>query len=99
MFGAMHLGRYRGARIEYLGRVGTGFDEKKMKEIFAELKKVKPARRPFPEKPLMDSVTVWVTPELVCEVRYASLTNDGHLREPVFMRLRPDLDATSCRGE
>jgi ATP-dependent DNA ligase len=28
---------------------------------------------------------------LVCEVQYASLTQDGMLREPVFIRLRPDL--------
>ena len=27
----------------------------------------------------------------MCEVQFASLTKDGMLREPVFLRLRPDL--------
>ncbi len=92
-FGALHLGHYVGKKLKYLGRVGTGFDEKMMKELFVELKKQKPAKRPFAEKVLMDNVTTWIAPELVCEVRYASLTPEGHLREPVFVRLRPDLDA------
>jgi bifunctional non-homologous end joining protein LigD len=33
----------------------------------------------------------WVEASLVCEVEYASKTRDGMLREPVFIRLRPDL--------
>ena len=34
---------------------------------------------------------VWVEPRLWCEVQYASFTNTGTLREPVFLRMRPDL--------
>ena len=32
----------------------------------------------------------WVEPELVAEVRFASWTRDGLLRQPVFVRLRED---------
>jgi hypothetical protein len=28
---------------------------------------------------------------LICEVQYVSTTKEGLLREPVFLRLRPDL--------
>ena len=38
-----------------------------------------------------DARSVWVESMLICEVQFASLTGDGMLREPVFVRLRPDL--------
>jgi bifunctional non-homologous end joining protein LigD len=62
-----------------------------MKEIAALLKNVKRSNRPIKQKPLDDAHTEWLHPEVMCEVQYASLTKDGMLREPVFVRLRPDL--------
>ena len=59
--------------------------------MFKELKKVKEIERPIEEKPADDAQTVWIEPKLVCEVQFASLTNMGTLREPVFLRMRPDL--------
>jgi bifunctional non-homologous end joining protein LigD len=32
----------------------------------------------------------WVEPELVAEVEYTSITDDGHLRHPTFRGLRSD---------
>jgi bifunctional non-homologous end joining protein LigD len=34
----------------------------------------------------------WLEPKLVCEVRVAERTRDGHLRQPVFLELRQDKD-------
>ena len=62
-----------------------------MKETFTLLKGLKQIKRPISEKPLDDAQTVWVEPRAICEVQFASLTKDGMLREPVFLRLRPDL--------
>ena len=87
----MQLARREGNVLRYVGKVGTGFDEKSMKETFALLKSLKQIKRPIPEKPLDDAQTVWVEPRAICEVQFASLTKDGMLREPVFLRLRPDL--------
>jgi len=47
-------------------------------------------RRPV-EESVPKAGTVWVEPKIVCEVEYASPTAGGRLREPVFIRLRPDL--------
>jgi ATP-dependent DNA ligase len=91
LFGALHLARPEGKTLRYVGKVGTGFDEKLRKEISAYLKKIKRVERPIPEKPLDDAQTVWIEPKVICEVQFASLTRDGMLREPVFLRLRPDL--------
>ena len=38
----------------------------------------------------------WVEPELVCEVRYREWTREGHLRHPVFLRLRDDKTPEEC---
>ena len=92
-FGALHLGQFKDEKLVYVGKVGTGFNEKTSKAIMAELEKLEEIPRPVKEKPLDDSVSVWVKPELVCEVQYSSRVSTSHLREPVFIRLRPDLSA------
>jgi ATP-dependent DNA ligase len=91
-FGALHLAQANGDELKYLGKVGTGFDEHLFEAIFAELRKLATIKRPIKEKPLDDARSVWIEPKLMCEVQFASLTKDGLLREPVFVRLRPDLN-------
>jgi len=90
-FGALHLAQIEGDNLKYLGKVGSGFDERLLKAIGAELKKLKPIKKPIREKPLDDAQSTWVEPKLICEVQFASWTKDNLLREPVFLRLRPDL--------
>jgi bifunctional non-homologous end joining protein LigD len=96
-FGALHLACYKGDRLFYLGKVGTGFDDRLFRTIRAELKKIPTSPRPIEPRPVDDARTIWLEPKLVCEVRYASFTTTGTLREPVFERLRPDLVAENCR--
>jgi len=90
-FGALHLAQADGDKLKYIGKVGSGFDEDTIRAVFAELNKLTPIARPLKEKTLDDARSVWVAPKLMCEVQFASLTKDGILREPVFVRLRPDL--------
>ena len=91
LFGALHLAPANGGEFKYLGKVGTGFDEEVFKEVFQALEKLKTIDRPVKEKPLDNARSVWVEPKLMCEVEFASITPDGLLREPVFIRMRPDL--------
>jgi bifunctional non-homologous end joining protein LigD len=91
LFGAMHLGEYVNDELIYRGKVGTGFDEKMMKEIFSQLKELKAVKRPVKEKPIDDNVTTWIEPKLICEIQYSSMTENGIYREPVFLRMREDL--------
>jgi DNA ligase D-like protein (predicted ligase)/DNA ligase D-like protein (predicted polymerase) len=86
LFGALHIASIDGKN--YLGKVGTGFDETKMKEIFAIIKD-----KPIKAKPFAASVedaqnTVWIDCDQQCEVQYASITTNGTLREPVFLRIK-----------
>jgi bifunctional non-homologous end joining protein LigD len=92
----LQLGLYEKGELRYVGKVGTGFDERTAKEILAELQKVKRGERPVKEKPIDDAMTVWLKPELVCEVQYSMRVSTGNLREPVFVRLRPDKVPEDC---
>lgn len=91
-FGALHLAIQENNTLRYVGKVGTGFDSKLMKEILARLKSLKTIKRPVREKPLDDATSTYVEPKLTCEVEYASWTKDNMLREPVFVRMREDMN-------
>lgn len=91
LFGALQVAVMEEGRLRYVGKVGTGFDMKSMKDILVRLKKLKSVKRPVSEKPLDDASTTWLEPKLWCEVQYASLTKDNMLREPVFLRMREDV--------
>lgn len=92
-FGALHIAYQDGAELRYVGKVGSGFDEKSLKAVAGELKALAKVKKPIKEKIQEESRAVWLEPKLICEVQYASTTKDGLLREPVFLRLRPDLMA------
>ena len=90
-FGALHLGQADGDQLKYVGKVGSGFNERSLKTVFSELKTLKSIKKPVKEKTLDDLHSKWVEPKLICEVEFASVTKEGLLREPVFLRLRPDM--------
>ena len=96
LFGALQLGMYQDNKLVYVGKVGTGFNERMAKTILTEIEKVKRTTRMIKEKPVDDSVTVWVEPRIVCEVQYTSKASTGNLRDPVFLRLRPDMAPEEC---
>jgi bifunctional non-homologous end joining protein LigD len=101
-FGALHLADYVDGELVYAGRAGSGFTEKQLAEVSATLQQ---RRRPDP--PCSGPVptgkgTTWVEPVLVCEVEYTEWTEEGVLRQPVFLRFREDKRPEECgreRGE
>jgi DNA ligase D-like protein (predicted ligase)/DNA ligase D-like protein (predicted polymerase)/DNA ligase D-like protein (predicted 3'-phosphoesterase) len=95
-FGALQLACFTGAELRYMGKAGTGFDGDQMKSLLEELKGVPRVERPVRQIPPDDSATTWIEPRLVCEVQHATRTSRGTLREPVFVRLRPDRTPQEC---
>ena len=92
-FGALLLGYYEGKELRYAGRVGSGFDRSTLEDLKSRLVALKTARRPFSADPeLEDRELTWVRPNLVARVKFAQWTDDGRLRAPVFLGLRPDLE-------
>jgi len=89
-FSSLVLGRFDGDKLVHVGQVGTGFNEKSLKEIFAKLEPRIVKKSPFTGtvKALRD--VTWVRPEFIAEIKYLEITPDGLLRAPVFLTLRPD---------
>lgn len=91
-FGALHIAEKVGTELHYRGKVGTGFDDSTAKEIASILKKVTVMKRPNVTGKLLDEkISTWLAPEVIAEISYSKLTPDNMFREPVFVRLRPDL--------
>jgi bifunctional non-homologous end joining protein LigD len=93
-FGALILGQYdEQGRLRYAGHVGTGFDDRLLKELRRHLDDLRAERSPISGEVSGRAEATWVKPELVAEVKFAERTSDSRLRVPVFVRLREDKPA------
>lgn len=95
-FGALLLGVHDEAgKLQYAGRVGTGFDQSTLRDIKKELDKRETAKMPFAREPIERSRTPvhWVKPELVAECNFAEWTKERIVRQASFVSLRDDKPA------
>jgi bifunctional non-homologous end joining protein LigD len=89
--GSLLMGMPTEAGLHYVGRVGSGFNDRQLDDIQAKLEKLSRKTPPFIDVPREDARDAhWVTPSLVGEVTYGELTEPGRLRHPVWRGLRPD---------
>jgi bifunctional non-homologous end joining protein LigD len=98
-FGALHIGIYQDGRLVYVSKVGTGFDEALLEQLQSALLPLARPTSPFEVGGPAGRGHHWVEPRLVCEVRFTEWTDDGGLRHPTFMGLRPDKRPDECRRE
>lgn len=89
-FGALVLGAFEKGKLKYIGHTGTGFDDKTLKRLYAELKPLITETNPFGVKVKVNSPVTWVQPKLVCNIKFTEITSDGNRRHPVFEGLRTD---------
>jgi bifunctional non-homologous end joining protein LigD len=90
-FGGLHIAELKDGELTYRGKVGSGFTDEDLKTIAPMIKELKHTKKPVEDKVLDEKVSKWVEPKYFVEVTYASLTPDKNFREPIFVRLRPDL--------
>ena len=96
--GAILVGYWdKDKQLHYASHVGSGFDDRTLKQVRAQLEPLATRARPFVEKPELNAPVTWVKPELVAEVNFHEWTKDGGLRAPVFVRLRDDIDPAQVR--
>jgi len=91
-FGGLHIAEKKDGELLYRGKVGTGFDDATIKEIFKQITALKETKKPISGKVMDEKTSRWVEPKLVAEISYAQITADKMFREPVFVRLRPDMN-------
>src|SRR5699024_7532056 len=87
--GALLLGYYDGAALRYAGKVGTGYDERTLRELRGTLDGLERADSPFTEH-VREQGSHWVRPVLVVEVGFTEWTGDGKLRHPRYTGVRTD---------
>ena len=93
------VGSFDGEDFVYRGRIGTGFNSENSGPVLRALNRIKQAKSPFTAgvKPPRAREITWVTPKLVAEVEYATVTRDGLLRQASFKALREDKPAWRIR--
>lgn len=104
--GALLVGLRDGKRLNYAGRVGTGFTQATLENLHRQLRKLHRKTSPF-SAPVETrgrygrngGAIQWVSPTLVAEVDYAGWTRDGLLRQASFRGLREDKPASAITGE
>ncbi|PRB13952.1 non-homologous end-joining DNA ligase, partial [Microbacterium sp. MYb62] len=78
-------------RLRYVGRVGTGFTDRILRDLLTRLEPLRIDAAPLDGVPVLDaSDALWVRPEVVGEVEFANWTPDGVLRHARWRGLRPD---------
>jgi len=103
-FSALVLAVYNNGILQYVGKVGTGFNDKTSKEMMAQFKPLITEESPFDVVPDVDKPSrfrpkrmgakpTWLKPELVCEVAFAEVTSDGVFRQASFQGMRIDKNA------
>ena len=102
-FGSLLVGYHSPDGLKFAGRVGTGFSEKALVNLYAKFQKLRAQSCPFvnlPEKskgrwglgitPAVMKRCHWVRPVLVAQFKFTEWTHDDQLRQPVFLGLRTD---------
>jgi bifunctional non-homologous end joining protein LigD len=97
--GALMVGYYDDeGKLQYAGRVGSGFDERELVALRGRLTALATEQAPFAEPETVKGAH-WVKPHLVAEVEFSEWTPEGKLRHPRYLGLRSDVAPTDVRRE
>ncbi|MYN05122.1 DNA ligase D [Pseudoduganella sp. DS3] len=98
--GSLLLGVYGAdGALHYAGNVGTGFNDKTLRDLALKLKRLAADASPFAPGKAIARRAHWVKPQLVAEVSFGEWTHGGSVRHAVFQGLRKDKRAAEIRRE
>jgi bifunctional non-homologous end joining protein LigD len=88
-FGALLVGVPDPKGLKFAGGVGTGFNQRTLKELMARLKSLRTDACPFSQLPPREYSrhAIWVRPELRATVEITEFTNEGYVRHSSFTGL------------
>ena len=109
-FSSLLVGVFDSGKLNYIGKIGTGFNDNTQRELMSKMRNLATPTAPFSQIPDVDkpsrfrpnppkSKVTWLKPVLVCEVSYAEITDDGVMRHPSFEGLREDKKARDVEKE
>ena len=92
LIGAILLGYHDDGKLIYAGHTGGGFTDDALRDMHRRLAPLERKDSPFSTKPRTNERAHWVEPRVVAEVKFNEWTNDGKLRQPIFLGVRDDKD-------
>jgi bifunctional non-homologous end joining protein LigD len=98
--GALLVGYYEGSDFVFAGKIGTGFDTKRLLELRGRLDAMELPHSPFSRATGLPRLRAhWVRPEIVVEVAFTEWTGHGKLRHPRLLGVNFDKDPKQVRRE
>ncbi|WP_281407145.1 MULTISPECIES: DNA ligase D [unclassified Mesorhizobium] len=89
-FRSLILGVHDGGKLRYAGKVGTGFDTAGMARLMKTMAPLE-QKAATVEAPRAEVRRAhWLRPNLVAEIAFTEMTNEGTLRHPSYLGLRED---------
>jgi bifunctional non-homologous end joining protein LigD len=109
-FSSLLVGVFKKGKLQYSGKIGTGFSESLHRELLLQFKPLITKQSPFLNEPDINKPSrfrpdpphaqaTWLKPELVCEVSFAEMTSEGVMRHPSFVGMRMDKKAKDVKEE
>lgn len=90
-FASLILGMVEDGELIYVGTCGSGLSEQQIDDLYRKFEVLKTETPVFQiHEHLKGREAVWLTPKLVCEVKFSEWTTSNVMRHPVFLRLRED---------
>ena len=98
LVGALIVGKLTGnGKLRWVAEVGSGMRNEVLMDLAAALPRLETEECPFKDYAGGNDVAMWVRPLLVVDVKYLEVTRDGHLRWPIFLRVRTDMKVEEVR--
>jgi bifunctional non-homologous end joining protein LigD len=99
-FSSILLAVREGDRLAYRGRVGSGFGERELDELWPELEKRAVKAPPADDIPAdVRRKAHFVEPDLVAEIAFRGFTGEGYVRQGSYKGLRKDKPARQIVDE
>jgi bifunctional non-homologous end joining protein LigD len=95
------VGTFQNGEFVYMGRVGTGYNQRSAGDLLRKLKPIevpKPAFSKSKQVPRARGIH-WVEPKVVAEIEFSNITTDGILRQASYKGMREDKPARSVVRE
>jgi bifunctional non-homologous end joining protein LigD len=88
-FGSLLVGVATEDGLKFAGGVGTGFNQRMLRDLSARLARLRTDTCPFLTLPPREYTreAIWVRPEMRAEVEITEFTNEGYVRHSSFIRL------------